>query len=182
MRLSKLKLLAPLAAMTLLVACEAVPDQTGAVAGAGQVAGPRPGTQEDLVANVGDRVFFDFDRYIIRADQRPTLERQAAWLRQHAGVNVSIEGHADERGTREYNLALGQRRADAARDTLVALGVAPVRIRTISYGEDRPFALGSNEEAWAQNRVAVTVVRDRPVALGSNEEAWPQNRVAVTVR
>lgn len=159
MRLPRLTLLASIAALTFLVGCEAVPDQTGAAAGAGQVTGPRPGTQEDLVANIGDRVFFDFDRFNIRADQRPTLERQAAWLRQHAAVNVSIEGHADERGTREYNLALGQRRADSARDTLVALGVASARISTISYGEDRPFALGSNEEAWAQNRVAVTVVR-----------------------
>jgi peptidoglycan-associated lipoprotein len=154
-----LKLLAPVAALAFLVACEATPDQSGAATGAGQATGPRPGSQEDLVANVGDRVFFDFDRFNIRPDQRPTLERQAAWLRQHGAVMVQIAGHADERGTREYNLALGQRRADSARDTLVALGVAPARISTISYGKDRPIALGSNEEAWAQNRVAITSVR-----------------------
>ncbi|WP_439580159.1 peptidoglycan-associated lipoprotein Pal [Elioraea sp.] len=155
----KLKLLAPVAALAFVVACESTPDQTGAATGAGQATGPRAGSQEDLVANIGDRVFFDFDRFNIRGDQRPTLERQAAWLGQHGAVNVQIAGHADERGTREYNLALGQRRADSARDTLVALGVAPARISTISFGKDRPIALGSNEEAWAQNRVAITSVR-----------------------
>jgi peptidoglycan-associated lipoprotein len=155
----KLKLLSTMAALALLAACEATPDQTGGAAGAGAATTIRPGSQEDLVANVGDRVFFDFDRYDIRADQRPTLERQAAWLQQHATVQVQIAGHADERGTREYNLALGQRRANSARDVLVARGVAGARISTISYGEDRPIALGSNEEAWAQNRVAITSVR-----------------------
>jgi peptidoglycan-associated lipoprotein len=151
----KTKLLAPLAAVALLAAC-ASEDNSGAAAGAGQI---RPGSQEDLVANVGDRVFFDFDRAVIRPDQRPTLERQSAWMRTHSGVQVMVEGHTDERGTREYNLALGQRRANAARDTLVALGVAGNRIQTISYGKDRPAALGSNEDAWAQNRRAVTAVR-----------------------
>lgn len=155
----KLKLLSTMAALALLAACESTPDQTGAASGAGAGAGPRPGSQEDLVANVGDRVFFDFDRYDIRADQRTTLERQAAWLGQHGSVQVQIAGHADERGTREYNLALGQRRADSARDFLVARGVSSARISTISYGKDRPIALGSNEEAWAQNRVAITSVR-----------------------
>ena len=119
----------------------------------------RPGSQEDLVANVGDRVFFDTDRSAIRADQRPVLTRQAEWLQRYPQVTVQVEGHADERGTREYNLALGERRANAARDVLVASGVAGSRIATISYGKDRPVALGSNEEAWAQNRRAVTVVR-----------------------
>jgi peptidoglycan-associated lipoprotein len=148
------KLLGAFAAAALLAAC-ATGDQSGQ-AGAGQI---RPGSQEDLVANVGDRVLFDFDRAVIRPDQRPVLERQAAWLGQYPSVQVTIEGHADERGTREYNIALGQRRANAARDTLVALGVSGARIQTISYGKDRPAALGSNEEAWAQNRRAVTVVR-----------------------
>jgi peptidoglycan-associated lipoprotein len=153
----KTKLLAPLAAVALLAAC-ASEDNSGAAAGAG--AGQiRPGSQEDLVANVGDRVFFDFDRAVIRPDQRPTLERQAGWMRTNSSVQVMVEGHTDERGTREYNLALGQRRANAARDTLVALGVAGNRIQTISYGKDRPAALGSNEDAWAQNRRAVTLVR-----------------------
>jgi peptidoglycan-associated lipoprotein len=149
------RMIGAFAAAALLAAC-ATADQSGQQAGAGQI---RPGSQEDLVANVGDRVFFDFDRAVIRPDQRPVLERQARWLAQYPSVQVTIEGHADERGTREYNLALGQRRANAARDTLVALGVSPARIQTISYGKDRPAALGSTEEAWAQNRRAVTVVR-----------------------
>ncbi|WP_431303102.1 peptidoglycan-associated lipoprotein Pal [Sediminicoccus sp. BL-A-41-H5] len=152
-------LLAAIAAAGLLVACSSDNDTAntgGAGAGAGQI---RPGSQEDLVANVGDRVLFDTDRSNIRADQRPVLERQARWMGQYPSVQVMVEGHTDERGTREYNLALGQRRANAARDVLVAGGVAGTRITTISYGKDRPEALGSNEQAWAQNRRAVTVVR-----------------------
>jgi peptidoglycan-associated lipoprotein len=152
-------LLAAIAAAGLLVACSSDSDTAntaGAGAGAGQI---RPGSQEDLVANVGDRVLFDTDRSSIRADQRPVLERQARWMGQYPAVQVMVEGHTDERGTREYNLALGQRRANAARDVLVAGGVAGTRIQTISYGKDRPEALGSNEQAWAQNRRAVTVVR-----------------------
>ncbi|QXM25445.1 peptidoglycan-associated lipoprotein Pal [Elioraea tepida] len=152
------KLVSAAAALALLAACESTPDQSAA-GGAGQATGPRPGSQEDLVVNVGDRVFFDFDRYDIRPDGRATLQRQAEWLQRYGSVNVLIAGHADERGTREYNLALGQRRANAARDFLVAQGVSAARIQTISYGKDRPIALGSNEEAWAQNRVAITSVR-----------------------
>ncbi len=159
------KLLGAFAAVALLAACESSSDQTAAATGTGAAstlgngAAPRPGSQEDLVANVGDRVFFATDRSNIAPDQRPVLERQAAWLQRYPQVTVQIEGHADERGTREYNLALGQRRANSARDVLVANGVAGSRISTISYGKDRPAALGSNEEAWAQNRRAVTVVR-----------------------
>jgi len=151
------QLLGALAAVALLGAC-ASDDQSAATAGAG-AGGPRPGSQEDLVANVGDRVLFDTDRSTIRPDQRPVLERQSAWFQRYPQVQAMIEGHADERGTREYNLALGQRRANTARDTLVALGVAGARLSTISYGKDRPSALGSDEIAWAQNRRAVTVVR-----------------------
>ena len=155
-----MKLLSALAAIAMLGACAG--DQDSAASGAGSAAanaGPVPGSQEDLVANVGDRIFFDLDRSSIRADQRTVLDRQAGWLGRFPQVQVTLEGHADERGTREYNLALGQRRANSARDVLVAGGVAPARISTISYGKDRPAALGSNEEAWAQNRRAVTVVR-----------------------
>ena len=154
------KLLGALCAVAMLGACASDQNSTASGAGAGATgAGPRPGSQEDLVANVGDRVFFDFDRSNIRADQRPVLDRQSSWLGQHAQVQVTVEGHADERGTREYNLALGQRRANAARDVLVAGGVAPARINTISYGKDRPAALGSDEQAWSQNRRAATGVR-----------------------
>ncbi|MFC7552086.1 peptidoglycan-associated lipoprotein Pal [Pseudoroseomonas wenyumeiae] len=164
-----IKLLSALAAAAMLTAC-ASEDTSGAATGAGAAGGlgagsgglagsVRPGSQEDLVANVGDRVFFALDSSSVGGDQRPVLERQAAWLAQYPQVTVAMEGHADERGTREYNLALGQRRANAARDILVSQGVSGSRISTISYGKDRPAALGSNEEAWAQNRRAVTVVR-----------------------
>lgn len=163
-----LKLLSALAATAMLAAC-ASEDTSGAATGAGAAGGlgagsgmagsVRPGSQEDLVANVGDRVFFALDSSSVGGDQRPVLERQAAWLAQYPQVQVTMEGHADERGTREYNLALGQRRANSARDILVSQGVAGGRISTISYGKDRPAALGSNEDAWAQNRRAVTVVR-----------------------
>ncbi len=121
-------------------------------------AAPAPGTQEDLVLNVGDRVFFDFDKAILKPQAQRTLERQAAWLKKYPNVTVTVEGHADERGTREYNLALGERRATAVKNFLVALGIDPSRISTISYGKERPVALGHNEAAWAQNRRAVTVV------------------------
>lgn len=155
-------LLAALMAAGLLAACSNT-DENAAATGAGGASAAggaiRPGSQEDLVANVGDRVFFDTDRSSVRADQRSVLERQARWMQTNAAVQVSVEGHADERGTREYNLALGQRRANAARDVLVASGVSGARISTISYGKDRPDALGSSEDAWARNRRAVTTVR-----------------------
>jgi peptidoglycan-associated lipoprotein len=158
------KLLGALAGVALLAACgsdsaDQAATGTGGAGGLGGSGSARPGSQEDLVANIGDRVFFETDRATLRADQRPVLERQARWMSQHQQVQVSVEGHADERGTREYNLALGQRRANAARDVLVANGVSGARVSTISYGKDRPTALGSSEDAWAQNRRAVTTVR-----------------------
>lgn len=148
-----------IASIALLAACSNTDSSstgTGAGAGAGNI---RPGSQEDLVANVGDRVFFDYDRSNVRADQRPVLQRQAEWMGRYPEVRVQIEGNADERGTREYNLAIGQRRANATRDVLAAGGVDPSRISTISYGKDQPASLGSDESSWAQNRRAVTVVR-----------------------
>jgi len=120
--------------------------------------GPVPGSVEDLVVNVGDRVFFDFDQYNLKSSAQATLERQAAWLNTYSGVTVTIEGHCDERGTREYNLALGARRANTTKDYLVSLGIDPSRITTISYGKERPAELGSNEAAWAANRRGVTVI------------------------
>jgi peptidoglycan-associated lipoprotein len=160
------RLLGALGAIALLAACSSDDASnaatgtgaSGGVAGAGMGAA-RPGSQEDLVANVGDRVFFDTDSSQVRGDGRSILERQAAWLARYPQVTVFMEGHADERGTREYNLALGQRRANSARDLLVAGGVSGQRVQTISYGKDRPAALGSDEASWAQNRRAVTVVR-----------------------
>ena len=153
------KMLGAFAAVALLAAC--ANQETAATGGAGAAAagGPVPGSQEDLVANVGDRVFYDFDRSALKTDARATLDRQAAWLAKYGSVNVQIAGNCDERGTEEYNLALGQRRANAAADYLRAKGVARTRLTTISYGKDRPTAMGSNEQAWAQNRNAVTSVR-----------------------
>lgn len=118
--------------------------------------GPAAGTQEDLVVNVGDRVFFATDRYDIDNEARMVLERQANWLKQYPNLSVTIEGHADERGTREYNLALGERRANSAKNYLIALGVDASRIDVITYGKERPAVAGANEAAWAQNRRAVT--------------------------
>ncbi len=127
---------------------------TGGVQGAAV-----PGSLADFRATVtSDRVFFDTDQYDIDTADRTVLDSQAAWLRQYPNVRVTVEGHADERGTREYNIALGERRANAAKNYLVAAGVQPARIATVSYGKERPAALGSDESAYAQNRRAVTVI------------------------
>jgi peptidoglycan-associated lipoprotein len=120
-----------------------------------------PGSRGAFLAAVGmggDRVFFDTDQYDLDDRDRSTLDAQAAWLRSNPSVRVTIEGHADERGTRDYNLALGDRRANAAKNYLAARGVSPSRMTVISYGKERPEALGSDETSWAQNRRAVTVM------------------------
>ncbi|QQG36956.1 MAG: peptidoglycan-associated lipoprotein Pal [Micavibrio aeruginosavorus] len=117
-----------------------------------------PGTQQDLVVNVGDRVFFGYDRYDVSPEGQRVLEMQAEWLKRYPNNNVTIKGHCDERGTREYNLALGERRASAIKNYLVALGIPATRINTISYGKEQPAVMGSNEDAWAQNRRGVTEV------------------------
>jgi peptidoglycan-associated lipoprotein len=127
--------------------------------GAGGAGKAAPGTQEDLVASAGDRIFFDTDRNTLNAQATATLDRQSAWLQQYPQVNVWVAGNCDERGTEEYNLALGQRRAIADRDYLVAHGIARNRIETISYGKSRPIDSASTPEAWAQNRNAITSVR-----------------------
>ncbi len=117
-----------------------------------------PGSQEDFLANTAaDRVYFDTDRFNIDAEDAEVLRSQAAWLRRYPDVRVTIEGHCDERGTRDYNIALGERRANAAKNYLASLGVDPSRISTVSYGKERPAALGSDEASWARNRRAVTV-------------------------
>lgn len=120
---------------------------------------PIPGTQADLVVSVGDRVFFETDSSDLTASARATLENQASWLATYTSVGVTIEGHADERGTREYNLALGERRANAVKNYMIALGVSPSRITTLSYGKERPAVPGSNQSAWSQNRRGVTKVQ-----------------------
>jgi peptidoglycan-associated lipoprotein len=119
---------------------------------------PKPGTQEDLVVNVGDRVFFDFDKYDLRSDARAILEKQATWLERHVGITVTIEGHTDDRGTREYNLALGERRANSIRDYLVALGINNNRLKTLSWGKERPVNARSTNDSWSKNRRGVVVV------------------------
>lgn len=177
----RLKLLSILAASLLAAACSTTPENTGDASGAGGAgsssstgsgasadasagsageSGPSyiAGSQEALVAEAGDRVFFGFDKADLTAEARETLRRQAAWMRVNPSVVVIVEGHADERGTRDYNLALGERRASAVRDYLVALGVDANRIRTISYGKERPAVLGSNDAAWTANRRSVTMV------------------------
>lgn len=118
-----------------------------------------PGTKQDFVVNVGDRVFFETDSSDLTQQARSTLENQAQWLAQYQNLGVTIEGHADERGTREYNLALGERRANSVKNYLVALGVSPSRINTVSYGKERPAVAGSDEMSWSQNRRGVTEVQ-----------------------
>lgn len=121
-----------------------------------------PGSQQDFIANISsDRVFFDYDQYNVDAEDQTTLQSQAQWLQRNPAVRVTLEGHADERGTRDYNIALGERRANAAKNYLASLGIDQNRIQVISYGKERPAAVGSNEEAYAQNRRAVTVVIGR---------------------
>jgi len=153
-----IKTLGALSAVALLAACN-TPATTPTTTPAATSSGIVPGSQEDLVANVGDRVFYDFNQSSLRSDAKATLEKQAAWLAKYGSVNVQIAGNCDERGTEEYNLALGNRRANAAASYLKANGVASARMTTISYGKDRPTAQGSNEQAWAQNRNAITSVR-----------------------
>ena len=153
-----------LGAVLLFAACSAPPPPPPGPPGPpGGAGGPGsqtivPGSQQDLEASAGDRVFFAFDRSDITPEAQQILARQADWLQRYPNVTVTIEGHCDERGTREYNLALGERRAQAVKNVLVASGIPASRISTISYGKERPIVVGSNEEAWAQNRVAITTV------------------------
>ena len=118
----------------------------------GSVEGVVPGTQQDLVVNVGDRVFFGYDRFDLTPEAQSVLSMQAEWMQKYPNVNITIEGHADERGTREYNLALGAKRAQAARDYLITLGIAKGRISTKSYGEELPVCKEQNEGCWQKNR------------------------------
>jgi peptidoglycan-associated lipoprotein len=149
------------AALLLLAACSSNPPPPSASgmgpagAGAGSYA---PGSQQDLAATAGDRVFFAYDQSDITPEGQQILQRQAQWLQRYPRVTVTIEGHCDERGTREYNLALGERRATAVKNVLVALGIPASRIQTISYGKERPIVVGSDEAGYAQNRVGITTV------------------------
>jgi peptidoglycan-associated lipoprotein len=155
------KAAAVLVTVLTLAACSSVPTtgSAGANGAYGMAGGPgKPGSQQDFVVNVGDRVFFEEDSSDLSGQARGTLDKQATWLRQYARYPVTIEGHADERGTREYNLALGARRAQSTRDYLLARGVDGSRLRTVSYGKERPVAVCNDVSCWSQNRRAVTVL------------------------
>ena len=117
-----------------------------------------PGSAEDLRVNVGDTVHFAFDQYNIQDNDKTTLQRQASWLQKYPAIRVTVEGDCDERGTREYNLALGARRANAVKEFLVSLGVSSSRVETISYGKEHPICTQSSEDCWAQNRRGVTTI------------------------
>jgi len=150
-----------IAAATLLAACSSTPPTTGGSnTGIATTATPNDlgGTEEGLV-RVGDRVFYVLNSSTLSEEAQATLSKQAAWMAKYPNVTVQVAGNCDDRGTEEYNIALGQRRANAARDFLVAKGVASSRITTISYGKDRPTALGDDEQAWSQNRNAITSVK-----------------------
>ena len=151
--MSMIKALSAIAAMFLIAACSNSNDQQTASAATTSVA---PGSVGDFRQNVGDRIFFDTDGSTVREDGRQTLNRQAEWLKKYPNYQITIEGHCDERGTREYNLALGERRANAARQYLIAQGIPAARLKTVSYGKERPDPVGSDEAAWARNRRAVT--------------------------
>lgn len=162
-----LKLASMAAAVFLLAACESTPEGGGAGSGSGAGGGGAggsssiiPGSQQDLEATTSNRVLFGFDRYDLTEEARSILQAQAAWLAKNPSVTVTVAGNCDERGTREYNLALGERRASSAKDYLVSLGVDTSRITTISYGKERPIALCSDESCWSQNRNATTTVNE----------------------
>jgi peptidoglycan-associated lipoprotein len=171
----RLKLASLMTALLLVAACETTPDgasgsanSSGNSMGAGNSSitgqalrnpNAKPGSVEDFIDNVGDHVYYGFDSAELTAEDQATLDHQAQWLKEYSSISVVIEGHCDERGTREYNLALGQKRADAAKSYLVAAGVPASRVETISYGKERPEATGDSEEAWAKNRRGVTVIK-----------------------
>ena len=166
---SRIKIAIILAATASLAACKSnAPEELPPEPGVSQPTNPGDnsgpgygvGSQEHFVNAVNGQnvIYFDTDRYNIDTADAAALQMQAQYLAQYPNISVTIEGHADERGTREYNLALGERRANAAKNYLVSLGIPAARIRTVSYGKERPVALGSNESAWAQNRRAASVV------------------------
>jgi peptidoglycan-associated lipoprotein len=160
MRLVRSARLASLLALTLAVAACSTnnnPDATNPNANAST-----PGSVQDFVVNVGDRVFFESDQSDLTPQARATLDKQVQWLQQYSQYQFTIEGHADERGTREYNIALGARRAQTVRDYLASRGIPAQRMRTISYGKERPVAVCNDISCWSQNRRAVTVLNSAP--------------------
>jgi peptidoglycan-associated lipoprotein len=157
-RVASFKIAAAACCFLALAACSKknTPDlEAGNGAGAGQA---RPGSEQDFATNVGDRVYFIVDQSNLTPEAQDTLSKQAQWLQQYQGVTVQVEGHSDERGTREYNISLSARRATATREFLIAQGVSPKRISSIAYGKERPAALCDAEQCYQQNRRAVTVI------------------------
>ena len=148
-----LKAVAAIAALMFMSACSSETPPAPASATV------TPGSVADFQQNVGDRVYFDFDSSAVRPDGRATLDKQVGWLNKYTNYQITIEGHCDERGTREYNLALGERRATAVRQYLVAQGLPAARVKTISYGKERPESVGSDEGAWSRNRRGVTTLQ-----------------------
>ena len=158
-----LRFIAVAGALLMLAACGSTPEPAGGPggpSGPGGISGSRfgPGSQQDLAATAGDRIFFAYDSAEISSEGQQILKRQSDWLRRYGNVSVTIEGHCDERGTREYNLALGERRAQAVKNVLVALGIPASRVATISYGKERPEIPHSDDTSYAQNRRGVTTV------------------------
>lgn len=147
-----------LIAAALLAACSSTKEEAPAPVAQPQTSSIQPGSAEDFRVNVGDTVFFDVDQSSIRADGQAVLQKQAAWLKQYPQVRLMVEGHCDERGTREYNIALGDRRANAVREYLVSLGVDGARLLTKSYGKERPTCTESDDSCWQQNRRGYSVI------------------------
>ncbi len=157
-RTGELKFAAALGAALAVSACAKTPAEDPAALAGLNGGRPAPGSTQDFAVNAGDRVFFDSDSSELSGTARATLAKQVSWLQQYGRYNLTVEGHADERGTREYNFALGARRAETAKDYLVARGIPAARIRTISYGKERPVATCNDISCWSQNRRAVTVL------------------------
>ena len=168
-----IRILMSLIVMIFVAACSTTPKEDSAAEGTGSSTdssgsgltsvdyvsdGIKAGSSDDLIINVGDRIFFDFASHELNSDAQEQLQAQASWMKQYSSVSLTIEGHCDERGTREYNIALGERRAQAMKNYLIGLGVGAGRLSTISYGKERPAVLGSSDAAWGQNRRAVAVV------------------------
>jgi len=160
------KILLSLFVAAFISACATKPKDSAETSGTGssadnataETAEVQGGSQEDLIVNVGDRVFFGYDSSKLDEDAQELLQDQVAWLKQYPDVSVTVEGHCDERGTREYNLALGEKRAQAVKNYIIGLGVDSSRVSTISFGKERPAVVGSNDGAWSQNRRSVTTV------------------------
>ena len=179
-----IKILGALSAVALLAACS-TPTPPAPSPPPATSAGIVPGSEEDLVANVGDRVFFDFNRSMLRDDAKGTLDKQAAWLAKYGSVNVQIAGNCDERGTEEYNLALGNRRANAAASYLKAKGVAGARMTTISYGKDRPTAQGSTSKPGRRTGTRSplsTRIGGGATCVGHDASSWSPPRAGPNAR